>query len=413
VAKTQEIEYQQAIDWLFGQLPIFQRDGAAAYKPGLDNTIALLKLLKNPEKGFKSIHVAGTNGKGSVSHMLAALFQSAGYKTGLYTSPHLKNFEERIKINGKEISKEAVSKFIAHYKENQNGLKPSFFELTMAMAFDYFNAEKVDIAIIETGMGGRLDSTNILMPVLSIITNISLDHQLYLGNTIEAIAKEKAGIIKTNIPVLIGERQASVEQVFKNEANDNEASIYFADEKLLADEENKGILLGAYQKHNRQTVYSAYLLLQDLGYKLKFNNLQDAFLRVIEFTGLKGRYEMLQTSPKVIADTGHNEAAMDYLIPQLLSETFNKLHLVLGFVNDKDVLSILKRFPKNGLYYFCKPNIPRGLEAEKIWQMAKEIGINGNSFPSVKQALNQAIENASPQDLIFVGGSTFVVAEVV
>jgi len=407
------LKYLASIDWLYSQLPIFQRDGAAAYKPGLDNTIALLKLCGNPEKGFKAIHVAGTNGKGSVSHMLAALFQSAGYKTGLYTSPHLKNFEERIKIDGREISKVAVTSFINHYRKSDVNLKPSFFELTMAMAFDYFKNEKVEIAIIETGMGGRLDSTNVLLPVLGIITNISLDHQAYLGDTIEKIAKEKAGIIKKNIPILIGERQAHLAQIFIDEANAKNSPLYFADETVLADEDNKGTLLGVYQNHNRQTVYSAYLRLQKLGYKLQSNNLKAAFENVASLTGLKGRYEVLQYNPKVIADTGHNEAAMDYIIPQLLSEKFNKLHLVLGFVNDKDVSSILKRFPKDGLYYFCKPAIPRGLDALETVQLARENGLQGTCYASVAEALQAAKKNAHLEDVIFVGGSTFVVAEIV
>jgi len=402
------MEYQEALDWLYTQLPLFQKQGKAAYHPGLDNIQALLTELGNPEKKIKTIHVAGTNGKGSVSHMLSAVLQSAGFKTGLYTSPHLKNFEERVKIDGIEMGKDEVVRFTS--KMQKSSVKPSFFEMTVAMAFEHFAREKVDIAIIETGMGGRLDSTNVIKPEMSIITNISLDHQQYLGDTLEKIAFEKAGIIKTNIPVVIGESVPETKSIFIEKAKLEGASIVFAEEQI-ADTYDCD-LKGVYQKKNLQTTLNAVKLLQDLNFKIDSEDIRKGLMNVQSITAFNGRYQTLQTNPLIIADTGHNIAAMKLLVPQLLQEDFNKLHIVFGMANDKDISGILKVLPKSAYYYFCKPNVPRGLGESKLKTQANYYGLQGETYISVELAFSSAKQKAKPNDLIFVGGSTFVVAEI-
>ncbi len=403
------MQYTEAIDWLYSQLPIFQKQGKAAYHPGLDNIKLLLSELNNPEREFKTIHVAGTNGKGSVSHMLSAVLQTAGYKTGLYTSPHLKNFEERVKIDGKEIAKEQVVDFTR--KMMVSDVKPSFFEMTVAMAFEYFAKEQVDIAIIETGMGGRLDSTNVIQPLLSIITNISLDHQQYLGDTLEKIAHEKAGIIKSNTPVVIGETQLETSTVFIQKAKLEKAEIWFADKEKLPSIESD--LIGSYQTYNLKTALCSLERLIKLGFHITDEHIENGLQNVQQLTAFKGRYQQLGLNPKIIADTGHNEAALAYLIPQLLSEDFNQLHIVFGMANDKDIHSILMLLPKSAHYYFCKPNVPRGMSAQELERKAAKVGLQGETFESVNLALQEAKNKASNNDLIFVGGSTFVVAEII
>jgi dihydrofolate synthase/folylpolyglutamate synthase len=403
------LQYTEAIDWLYSQLPIFQKQGKAAYHPGLDNIKLLLSELNNPEREFKTIHVAGTNGKGSVSHMLSAVLQTAGYKTGLYTSPHLKNFEERVKIDGKEIAKEQVVDFTR--KMMVSDVKPSFFEMTVAMAFEYFAKEQVDIAIIETGMGGRLDSTNVIQPLLSIITNISLDHQQYLGDTLEKIAHEKAGIIKSNTPVVIGETQLETSTVFIQKAKLEKAEIWFADKEKLPSIESD--LIGSYQTYNLKTALCSLERLIKLGFHITDEHIENGLQNVQQLTAFKGRYQQLGLNPKIIADTGHNEAALAYLIPQLLSEDFNQLHIVFGMANDKDIHSILMLLPKSAHYYFCKPNVPRGMSAQELERKAAKVGLQGETFESVNLALQEAKNKASNNDLIFVGGSTFVVAEII
>lgn len=403
------MSYQEAINWLYTQLPVFQKVGGQAYHPGLDNILHLLDELDQPQKKFKSIHIAGTNGKGSVSHMLAAVFQQGGYKVGLYTSPHLKNFEERVKINGKEISKEVVVDFTL--KMQQSSIKPSFFEMTVALAFHQFAKEKVDIAIVETGMGGRLDSTNVIDPVLSIITNISLDHQQYLGDTLEMIAFEKAGIIKKDIPVVIGEYLKETKPVFESKALQCKSPIYFAEDKQGNGYETD--LKGSYQVKNLQTVSTALQVLSTLGYHFTKQVISEGLVQVQITTGLKGRYQELGTAPKIIADTGHNLAAIHYLIPQLLGEEFERLHIIIGMANDKDRCGILAMMPATATYYFCKPAVPRGLDETILKSEAAVFGLHGDVYASVQDAFTMAKRNAAKKDLIFVGGSTFVVAEVV
>lgn len=403
------MQYSEAIDWLYSQLPLFQKQGKAAYHPGLDNIMLLLAALNHPEKGFKTIHVAGTNGKGSVSHMLAAVLQTAGYKTGLYTSPHLKNFEERVKINGNEIGKEQVVDFTR--KMMVSDVKPSFFEMTVALAFEHFAKEQVDIAIIETGMGGRLDSTNVINPLLSIITNISLDHQQYLGDTLEKIAHEKAGIIKPETPVVIGETQHETSTVFIQKAKLEKAKLWFADQEHLPAIQSD--LIGTYQRHNLKTALCSFERLIELGFHITQEHIKNGLQHVQHLTAFKGRYQQLGMNPKIIADTGHNEAALAYLIPQLLSEEFNELHIVFGMANDKDIQSILMLLPKSAHYYFCKPHVPRGMNAQELYVKASKVGLKGKVYDSVPLALQAAKNNASYNDLIFVGGSTFVVAEII
>ncbi len=426
--------YQQTLDYLFAQLPVFQRDGASAYKPTIANTIALCNALGNPEKKFKSVHVAGTNGKGSTSHQLAAIFQAAGYKTGLYTSPHLKDFRERIKVNGQEIPEQNVIDFTEKHQTLFEKIKPSFFEMTVAMAFDYFANEKVEIAIVEVGMGGRLDSTNIIQPELCLITNISFDHQAYLGNSLEEIAREKAGIIKKETPVVIASTQPAIQSVFEGIAKSQQAPIYFADQQYhlkrnessnqhllaLSYADKNGIekniysdLTGNYQFKNITGVLCAIDLL-----KSKFDLLNDehtiaALAKVKKSTGLKGRWELLSENPQCIADTGHNEDGIQQILTQLNFCKYQKLHWVIGMVNDKDINAVLSLLPKDATYYFCKPNIPRGLSTATLQQSAQKFNLNGNCYESVTLALSAAQKNAAINDLILIAGSTFIVAEII
>ena len=400
--------YQQTLDWMFAQLPMYQREGETAFKKDLTNTLVLSKELNFPEKKFKSIHVGGTNGKGSTSHMLASILQEAGYKVGLYTSPHLKNFTERIKINGTEIPKAKVSSFIEAHKTFLEKQKLSFFEMTVGLAFDYFAEEKVDIAIIEVGLGGRLDSTNIITPEVSVITNIGLDHTQFLGETLPEIAFEKAGIIKNNVPVVIGEEQDEVKSVFIAKAEECKAPICFASDD---DKSCQTDLLGDYQKKNTKTAVAAIKKLS--GFKISTENIENGLLHVVENTSLKGRWQILQEQPKVICDTAHNKDGLSIVLKQLEKESFKKAHFVLGVVSDKKLEEVLPLFPKDACYYFCRPNIPRGMSEVVLQEKAKEFNLVGEKYPSVEVAFKNALLASSQGDIIYVGGSTFVVAEII
>ncbi len=400
--------YQETLKWMFSQLPMYQRQGKIAFKKNMTNILAFSKELGFPEKKIKTIHVGGTNGKGSTSHMIASVLQEAGYKVGLYTSPHLKKFTERIRINGKEISKQKVTKFIESNKPFLEKQKLSFFEMTVGLAFSTFAKEKVDIAVIEVGLGGRLDSTNIITPEVSVITNIGLDHTQFLGEILPEIAFEKAGIIKKNTPVVIGEYQKEVVAVFINKSKKNNSKIIFAsDDKknYLTD------LLGDYQKNNTKTAVTAIKQLK--GFKISDNHIKKGLLNVVKNTNLLGRWQVLQDNPKVICDTAHNKEGLSYVLHQLKNEKYNKLHIVLGVVNDKKLEDVLPLFPKKAIYYFCKPNIIRGLNEKELQKIAKKFGLKGESFFSVNKAYKKAVSSAKNSDLIYVGGSTFVVAEVI
>ncbi len=431
--------YQQTIDYLYTQLPVFTRVGASAYKADLNNTIELCNRLANPENKFKSIHIAGTNGKGSTSHMLAAILQVAGYKTGLYTSPHLKDFRERIRINGEMISEQSVVDFVADHKTDFEEIQPSFFEMTVGLAFDIFAKEKIDIAVIETGLGGRLDSTNIITPLLSIITNIGWDHMNILGDTLQLIAAEKAGIIKPNIPVIIGEKQDEVADIFIRKAEKENASLSFASDLFKSKvkiQNSKGYddllevevtslnthhspltiqldLTGSYQLKNIKTVLAAVNQLRRQGYTITDDHIKTALRQVKTLTGLHGRWETLSTNPLTICDTGHNPDGIQEVLKNIAGVKFDRLHFVIGMVNDKDSAKVLSMLPKDAVYYFCRPDIPRGLEAESLKQKAESLGLKGEVYGSVKSALLSAQTAATSTDLVFVGGSTFVVAEVV
>jgi dihydrofolate synthase/folylpolyglutamate synthase len=400
--------YQQTLDWMFTQLPMYQREGKTAFKKELTNILAFSAALNFPERKFKSIHVGGTNGKGSTSHMLASILQEAGYKVGLYTSPHLKSFTERIRINGSEIPKRKVTSFIKKHTNFLTKQKLSFFEMTVGLAFDYFANEKVDIAIIEVGLGGRLDSTNIITPEVAVITNIGLDHTEFLGNTLPEIAFEKAGIIKNNIPVIIGEKQPEVLPVFLEKAKQCNSKIYVAsnDVKSYASD-----LLGDYQKSNTKTAVAAIQQLQ--GFTVSAKNISEGLLHVVKNTNLKGRWQILQENPKVICDTAHNKEGLSIVLNQLKKEHYKKLHIVLGVVLDKNLAAILPMFPKEANYYFCKPNIPRGLSEAVLQEKALNFDLIGEKYSSVKEAFKSALLNANQEDTIYVGGSTFVVAEII
>lgn len=406
------MNYQQILDWMFTQLPMYQKQGASAYRKDLTNTLLLSDYLKHPEKNIRTIHIAGTNGKGSTSSMIASVLQEAGYKVGLYTSPHLRDFRERIKINGKEIPEDFVCDFILQHKTFFERHNLSFFEMTVGLAFDFFEKEKVDVAVIEVGMGGRLDSTNIITPLISVITNIGLDHTQFLGTTLEEIAAEKAGIIKPTIPVVVGEYTSETRQVFEKKATEARSEIYFASD--LISQTPKSDLLGVYQEKNKKTVLQAIKVLQKANYfDISEENIQNGLLRVVKNTGLLGRWQVLQENPKIICDTAHNKHGLEIVLEQLQQESYNQLHIVLGAVNDKDLDSVLPLLPQNAIYYFCKPNVPRGLAAEVLQEKATRFSLTGKAYPSVSFALSEAKKNASETDLIFVGGSTFVVAEVV
>jgi dihydrofolate synthase/folylpolyglutamate synthase len=352
--------YQDTLDWMFSQLPMYQRQGKSAFKKDLSNTILLANYLKNPHKHFKSIHVAGTNGKGSTSHMLASILQESGYKVGLYTSPHLKDFRERIKINGREVSKQFVIGFIKRNKSFFEDNSMSFFEMTVGMAFEYFAKKKVDIAIIEVGMGGRLDSTNIINPEVSVITNIGLDHTQFLGDTLEAISFEKGGIIKPKVPVVIGETQRETSVIFEELAVKHQSKMIFADKSIL--KEYKTDLAGSYQSKNIKTAVQTINILRNKGYKVSEKHLKEGLLNIVNNTGLMGRWQTLNNNPKVICDTGHNREGLTHVMQQLEREKFKTLHVVFGVVSDKDLNTIIDLLPKRAIYYFCKPDIPRGLQ---------------------------------------------------
>ncbi|OYX26381.1 MAG: tetrahydrofolate synthase [Flavobacteriales bacterium 32-35-8] len=403
--------YQDILNWMFSQLPMYQRQGKSAFRKDLSNTLKLAEYLDHPERHFKSVHIAGTNGKGSTSHMLASILQEAGYKVGLYTSPHLKDFRERIKINGRVVSKQFVIGFIKHNKSFFETNSLSFFEMTVGMAFDYFSKQRVDIAIVEVGLGGRLDSTNIINPEVSVITNIGFDHMQFLGNTLEDIASEKGGIIKPNVPVVIGETQLETKPVFLNLASKNNSPITFADMEIK--EVLESDLKGIYQEKNIKTVLQSIIKIQERGFKISQTDIKKGLLNVVNNTGLMGRWQILQQNPKVICDTAHNKEGLNYVMKQLLDETYNSLHMVFGVVNDKDVSSILPLLPKKATYYFCKPDIPRGLDADELKKLFIDFGFTGQAYSSVKEAYKAAKNKANENDCIYIGGSTFVVAEIV
>lgn len=428
------MNYSETLNWMFNKLPMYQRIGASAYKADLNTTINIINYLDNPQDSFKSIHIAGTNGKGSTSHSLASVFQEAGYKTGLYTSPHLRDFRERIRINGEMIPENEVVDFIEKHKDKLEELELSFFEMTVAMAFDYFRKEKVDIAIIEVGMGGRLDSTNVIKPELCVITNISLDHVKFLGENEEQIAAEKAGIIKPEIPVVIGETQEGSKDVFIKTAKEKNSPIFFADKIMDCRKDNtysldyqqfdiyknnesylkelKYPLLGNYQKKNLATVICALDILRD-SFKIEEKHIIDGLANVIKNTSLMGRWQVINKNPLAIADTGHNVAGINEVNRQLAETKYNKLHFVLSVVNDKDIDGILQLLPKEAEYYFCKADIPRGLSADILFEKATNSGLKGKVYESVRNAYSSALANAQEGDLVFVGGSNFTVAEVV
>ncbi len=396
---------------MFAKLPMYQNIGASAYKEDISNIISICDHLDNPQNKFKSIHVGGTNGKGSTSHMLSSILQESGYRVGLYTSPHLVEFRERIRVNGEMIPKESVEDFMNQNLNFFDRNNFSFFEMTVGLAFNYFNNQNVDIAIIEVGMGGRLDSTNIINPILSIITNISIDHTKFLGNSVTDIAHEKAGIIKPGIPVVIGETQEEIKDIFIETAQENNSQISFADnfktKKYDCD------LKGEYQNKNIITVQHAVTKLQILGYKINDLNIEKGLSHVVKNTSLMGRWQVIQTNPLVVCDSGHNEAALKELLSQIISSNHTKYHFVLGFSNDKDIEKISKIFPKDGRYYFVKPNVGRGIDANEVKKIFFKNNRIGKSFKSSKEALYYACKNAKQNDFIFVGGSTFVVSEII
>lgn len=423
--------YEETLHYLFTSIPVFQHSGASAYKPGLGTSKTLDDYLGNPHKDYKTIHVAGTNGKGSTSHLLAAILQEAGYTVGLFTSPHLVDFRERIRVNGKMISEDYVIRFVERYRPVFEPLQPSFFELTSSLAFDYFRDQHVDFAVIEVGLGGRLDSTNIITPILSVITNISMDHTQFLGNTLEAIASEKAGIIKPEVPVVIGDvEQPSVMQVFKDKAAQVNAPLYASTEikpiiDFLLGDDSKwrfvtknfdviiGELGGLAQARNATTVLTAVDVLRMRGVHISPQNIEEAFAHVVELTGLMGRWQTVHTSPRVVCDTGHNTGGWEILSKQLNNqiERCCQLRMIVGMVNDKDINGVLALMPKNATYYFTQASIARALPAEEFAKLARQHGLNGNVYSTVEAAVHAALEEAQTDDFIFIGGSTFIVAD--
>lgn len=428
------MNYAETLDYLYAKLPMFTRIGAVALKKDLHNTIAMCESLSNPQNKFKSIHVAGTNGKGSTSHMLAAILQKAGYKTGLYTSPHLKDFRERIRINGEMVTEEFVVDFVGQQQQIIEKISPSFFEVTVAMAFSYFANEQVDIAIIEVGLGGRLDSTNIITPELAVITNISLDHTNILGNSLAEIAYEKAGIIKPGVPVVIGETQEEILDVFLQKAAEGDSEIIFADQQLSitkSEMQNEYLsvaisdrsqallynlqldLTGSYQLKNILTVIQSVDTLKSLGFRIDKAAVYTALKNVKQLTGLQGRWQILGKNPWVICDTGHNKAGITEVIKNINNTAYQHLHIIIGMVKDKDISGVLQLLPQDASYYFCMPQIERALPATELAAEAASYQLNGKVFPDVTAALNEAKNNAQTGDLIFIGGSNFVVAEVI
>lgn len=427
------MNYSQTVAYLYSRLPMFTRVGASAFKKDLDNTVALCNALDNPQTKYKTIHIGGTNGKGSTSHMLAAILQKAGYKTGLYTSPHLKDFRERIRVNGKMVTKSFVTNFVKQQKQLINQIEPSFFEVTVGMAFSYFEQEQVEVAVIEVGLGGRLDSTNIINPDLSVITNISLDHTNMLGNTFGEIAFEKAGIIKPNIPAVIGERHPETDSVFIKKAKEQNAALLFAEDNLKVANVSKQSttlkldiiqqntplletlhldLTGTYQLKNIVTVIEAVQELRKIGYHIADEAIYQALENVKKLTGLQGRWQTLAKNPLVICDTGHNKAGITEVVQNINQTPHENLHLVIGMVKDKDISAVLALLPKDATYYFCQPQLERALPAKELAEQATSHQLKGKTFNSVAEALAAAKTNASANDLIFVGGSTFVVAEI-
>lgn len=430
------LTYKQTIEYLYSRLPVFHRIGAAALKPGLGNTEALLSILNNPENKFKSIHIAGTNGKGSTSHYLAAILQCAGYKTGLYTSPHVKDFRERIRLNGQMISKAYVVKFVEEELPKFSKVDASFFELTVAMAFKYFAEKKVDVAVIETGLGGRLDSTNVIKPDLSIITNIGYDHTDLLGDTLAKIATEKAGIIKADIPVIIGESHAETKAVFTETAKRNNATILFADKEysingtanISAQKPHLAVMVkskkgkakqytseltGQYQQKNIATVLAAVDVLRKQGYTIPESAVKKGLANVVSITGLQGRWQIANKKPLAIADTGHNYDGIKQTMAQLKALNKGHLHIVFGVVADKDLAKVLPLLPRNATYYFCKANVPRALDANLLHETATAAGLKGLAYPTPRKAYNAAKKNAAPYDTIYIGGSTFIVGDII
>lgn len=420
--------FTEAMDFLYSTLPMYQRVGAIAYKKDLTNTVALCEALGNPQYSFKSVHVAGTNGKGSSSHLIASILQEAGYKTGLYTSPHLKLFTERIRVNGKEVSEDFVIGFVNRMKRVLDRVKPSFFETTVAMAFDYFALQKVDVAVVEVGLGGRLDSTNVITPVVSLITNIGYDHTDMLGDTLEKIAFEKAGIIKPGVPVVISERQGETTNVFLTRARDCNARIHFAQDDVSVNKANtvyqvagKGKvrisdislpLAGNYQAKNLCGVVKVIDVLNAVGFTITDNQLKRGIENVLVNTGLKGRWQILGKQPLIICDTAHNAEGLREVVGQLAEQNYKNLYVVLGMVKEKQHDSIMHLLPQSAYYFFCQANIPRALNAQELAQKAKEFGLFGTVEPDVNRAIAKAKALARPDDLIFIGGSTFVVAEI-
>ena len=403
------MNYKETVDWLFNQLPVYQIDGVFKYKLDLSSIKLVCKKINNPQNNFKSIHIAGTNGKGSTSHMLASILQQSGYKVGLYTSPHLKDFRERIRINGKKIEKDFIVSFVEDQLNFFNYNNISFFEMTVALAFEYFSKSKVDIAIIETGLGGRLDATNIIIPELSIITNIGKDHSEFLGDNIKDIANEKAGIIKKEIPVVISEYQKEVFLVFKETALKLNSNIYMASEEYF--EEYKTDLNGEYQKKNIKGVVKGLSILNN--FKISKNDIKIGLLNVMNNTGLKGRLELINNSPKVFVDVGHNIEAFRAIIKYLETVIYQNIKLILGFVKGKDFEKILDILPRDAIYYFCKPNVSRGLPTDELLEYSKKIGLKAKKFSSVKLAYSSCLKDSDKDDLIFIGGSNFVVAEII
>lgn len=421
------ISYNDTLDFLYTQLPVFQREGASAYKPGLDTARQLDTAFGNTHSHYPTIHIAGTNGKGSTAHTIAAILQSAGYKTGLYTSPHLVDFRERIRVNGKMIPKDAVCDFVERFRSTKLECHPSFFELTMTMAFEHFSREKVDVAVIETGLGGRLDSTNIINPIMSIITNISFDHTAFLGNTLAEIATEKAGIIKSGVPVIIGEAEGTIKELFLNKAYEERAPIYFSDQPrpyFSLEKDNgrfiykdtlfgdiTGELAGECQPKNAATILTAVNRLKENGWEITPEAVKTGFANVCTLTGFAGRWMTIGNSPHVICDTGHNVGGWEYISRQLASITGRK-HLIIGFVNDKDINNILELMPSDACYYFTQASVSRALPAEDLAALASAKGLQGNAYPTVADAYKKALDNTAESDTIFVGGSTFVVADL-
>lgn len=430
------MNYQETLSYLFEALPMFHRIGPAAYKANLDNTYALMELLNNPHQKIKCIHIAGTNGKGSTSNMLASVLQEAGYKTGLYTSPHLKDFRERIRVNGEMANEEWIADFVTNYKNDFDKIQPSFFEMTTAMAFAYFNAMETDINIIETGLGGRLDSTNVINPIVSIITNIGYDHMNLLGDTLPKIAGEKAGIIKHDTPVIISESQSDISTIFDNKSTDLNAPILFADKQWEINHEIKSVfdeamqvtainhqtksvitfncqLTGPYQTKNIAGVLACIDELNKHNFAISEENIQSGMQNIKRNTGFKGRWYKLQERPLVMCDTAHNKDGLQQVLPLISNYSNGNVRIVLGMVDDKDIASVLPLFPTTAQYYFCKADIPRGLDASILKEKANAFDLTGTVYASVQEALDNAIQDSLPNDLIFVGGSTFTVAEII